>query len=271
LRVHEVRPAPPLDRVVQCLWTLELDAAGAWGPPERILPDGIVEVVFHHAEPFRMRFDGEAFARQERAFTVSQTHRALELVPAPAGRGGFTSARLLPWGFRQVAGVPLDELHDAAAPAQAVWGDGPVRELLEALAEAPGPRARLALVEAFLRRQLARHRRDASLERVVRAIRRRRGRVGVRALADELGIGERRLQRLCRDGLGVSPRHYARLTRFLHTADILEAGGWRTLADVAQRCGFADQAHLSREFGAFAGLTPTAFLAAEHVAWLETD
>jgi AraC-like DNA-binding protein len=42
---------------------------------------------------------------------------------------------------------------------------------------------------------------------------------------------------------------------------LLSAGG-QSLADVAYSCGFADQSHLTRAFGAIVGTTPRRFRAA---------
>jgi len=50
MRYSEHRPAASLQPFVRCYWTLYGMAASA--PPERILPDGSLDIVFHLGEPF---------------------------------------------------------------------------------------------------------------------------------------------------------------------------------------------------------------------------
>ena len=56
--------------------------------------------------------------------------------------------------------------------------------------------------------------------------------------------------------LGAPPKVAARLVRF---ATVCRRLGSAPLARLAADAGFADQAHLSREFAALAGAPPTAF------------
>jgi hypothetical protein len=61
---------------------------------------------------------------------------------------------------------------------------------------------------------------------------------------------------------GLAPKAYARIVRFQRAVGLL--GGVRdghTLADVAIECGYCDQSHLTRDFVALAGCTPTALMA----------
>ena len=51
-----------------------------------------------------------------------------------------------------------------------------------------------------------------------------------------------------------------RLGRFQASRALL---GRVPLAEVAQRCGYADQSHLTREWGEFAGCPPTTWLREE--------
>jgi AraC-like DNA-binding protein len=62
--------------------------------------------------------------------------------------------------------------------------------------------------------------------------------------------------------IGMSPKQLARAFRFDNVIARL-ADGAGTLADVAAATGYADQAHLTREFHQMAGCTPTQWLAEE--------
>ena len=49
-------PPPELQPFIRCFWSLRGEADGE---PERILPDGTFELVFHRTAPFR---EGERFS-----------------------------------------------------------------------------------------------------------------------------------------------------------------------------------------------------------------
>jgi AraC-like DNA-binding protein len=51
--------------------------------------------------------------------------------------------------------------------------------------------------------------------------------------------------------------------RFDRAVRVLRAPGSPSLWAVAFDCGYADQAHLNRDFREFAGTSPTAFVAAQ--------
>ena len=58
---------------------------------------------------------------------------------------------------------------------------------------------------------------------------------------------------------GLSPRQLARIGRFERAQALAQAG--MPLAETAHRAGFADPAHLTRDWREFAGVTPRARLA----------
>ena len=265
MKYLEIPPPPRLRPYIQLIWCLELDVPGEFGPPERIAPDGILELVFHYRDPLRLRYAGEAFAPQPRSSVVSQTRRFIEI--APRGSVGFISVRFWPWGAYHFLREPLSDLADRLVPAEELWGAS-VLELEERLAAAPSVSPRFALVEQFLLRRLERHGK-AGVEEAVRAVWNRRGSVRVAELCGELGLSERTLQRTFAAALGVPPRSYARLARFLHACSVLRKGGWNTLTEVGADCGYYDQAHFIGDFKALAGLTPGEFLAAPDVSFLE--
>jgi AraC-like DNA-binding protein len=75
-------------------------------------------------------------------------------------------------------------------------------------------------------------------------------------MADRLGMSARQLHRRCLPIFGYGPRRLARILRLSRALDIARAGV--PLADVAVRCGYADQAHLCRDALALGGGTPKA-------------
>lgn len=230
-------------------------------------PDGLLELVFHYRDPFLFRFDGEPFAAQPRSAAVSQTRRSVEF--RPAGPAGLLTVRFQPWGAWNFLRAPLSELSDRQIETEALWG-ADARELEERLGDALGDGARIALVERFLLARLSRHGKP-DVEPLVRHVWRDCGRSSVAELRRELGVGERRLERLFADALGTSPKGFARLTRFLHACRLLRSHSHDRLVDVALACGYHDQSHFTNDFRAFAGVAPGRFRAGAEFSLLELD
>ena len=65
---------------------------------------------------------------------------------------------------------------------------------------------------------------------------------------------------------GLTPKEAARTMRFTHAVTRIGEGvrgGSLDLAALAAECGYADQPHLDREFRAFAGTSPSGWIAEE--------
>ncbi|MER7124688.1 helix-turn-helix domain-containing protein, partial [Streptomyces goshikiensis] len=82
---------------------------------------------------------------------------------------------------------------------------------------------------------------------------------GVAATAAAVGLGERRLHRLSLDAFGYGPRLLGRVLRLQRALALSRRG--LAQAEVAYAAGYADQAHLTREVRALAGVTPGAYAA----------
>ena len=82
----------------------------------------------------------------------------------------------------------------------------------------------------------------------------------VEQVAEDVGFSRRRLSDVVRAECGLTPKTYQRVARFERARRLL---GRRPLAEVSARCGYADQAHLTREWTSLAGCTPTAWLREE--------
>lgn len=93
------------------------------------------------------------------------------------------------------------------------------------------------------------------------------GRLPVAEVARRIGWSPRHLEQRFRAETGLGPKEAARVVRFDRArralASRVAAGRAPDLAALAVAGGFADQAHLTREWRAFSGLPPTRWLAAE--------
>jgi AraC-like DNA-binding protein len=81
--------------------------------------------------------------------------------------------------------------------------------------------------------------------------------------ARRLHISERRLRTLFADGVGLSPKHFARIGR---VRTVLATSSHRRWADVAAAAGYYDQSHMTAEFRHLMGVSPGAFVAGRRPA-----
>lgn len=268
IRYREFAVDEALAPYVRQVWLLECDGPAAFGGPERIVADGVVEAIFHYRRPFTMRFAGADAAAQPVSLLVSQSRRYVEI--QPAGAGGFVSVRFHPWGAYHFFAVPMRALADRATPADEVWRRREVREVEERIATAPTDEDRVGAVQAFLRRRLDAHRKQ-DVSALVRALWRTRGPLRIDRFAGALGVGQRRLERTFATALGMTPKHVTRLARFLRACQRLRHAPDARLTGLAHDAGFYDQAHFIHEFRAFSGMTPREFAASPRVSALDAE
>jgi AraC-like DNA-binding protein len=168
---------------------------------------------------------------------------------------------LAPLGAYRLLGLPMDALTGQLVDLTDVLGTGS-RRLVDQLRDTPSWPQRFGLLDEFLLRR-AQDGPDPTPE-VAWAWQRLTatgGRLPIRRLADEVGWSHKHLITRFSQQIGLAPKTAARLIRFDQV--------WRRLAthpparwdQIAADCGYADQAHLIRDFRQFTGATPTAFLA----------
>lgn len=101
---------------------------------------------------------------------------------------------------------------------------------------------------------------DALRHLALASLQQRHGQGAIEALVAQLPIGQRRLERLFKRHVGLSPKQYARMLRIEHGRALIKRGQGRTpLTDTALEAGYCDQAHFIHDFKAVTGLTPGAY------------
>ncbi|MFI8896107.1 DUF6597 domain-containing transcriptional factor [Streptomyces paradoxus] len=248
VRFRRHAPAEPLRRYVEWYWFIDWDLPAPYA--SHVVPHPAVNLTFQWGQdegPPYGEVTGVALGLYTRKLT---------------GRGRVCGAKFRPGGFRPYTPeVPVSRWTGRALPAREVFpqitpdtarsvvtaADDPARvaaldAFLLSLPCAPDPQADLAI-------DLVRHIRD---DRTVR-------RVG--DLAHTRGLSVRALQRLFATCVGVSPK-WVILRYRIHEA--LAQAGTRDDIDwaaLAADLGYADQAHLVRDFTTTVGVPPTVYAA----------
>jgi AraC-like DNA-binding protein len=275
---REYRVPPPLDAFVECVWFLagEQDGSGAATPSlQRILPDGCVELIFHFRERFHAISTTGGPIRQPACFVVGLL--TSPFVIAPAARVDTMAVRFRPGGAYPFVRGPLTALTDRAAALDDFWGRETADRIWQQLAvtslacrrgdaaKADDEAARVGVISRELLQRLAMVEPDRATASAVADLVGTSGRASIGRVAARAGMTTRHLQRRFAERVGVSPKLLARILRFQRTL-LHRAAADRPRPDwvrVAVDCGYTDQSHLIRDYGAFAGETPATLLAAE--------
>ena len=251
-------PTPALEGIVDVFWAVRWD-----------LPPGSQhrqEVLQHPALNLSV---GTPDARTGRRHPEAKLYGVfLGLVDRElAGRGWTIGVKSTVGGFgafvdasgmreRVVEVDVVDGLDGAALVRETSAADGATAPEREA--------AQVAIVAAALERALdradpglvAQAREVATVARIAETDREVRR---LDDLATRAGITPRALQRLFARHAGVSPTWVLRRYRLFEAAEAVRAGERVVWADVASALGYADQAHLVREFRDAFGRTPEAY------------
>jgi methylphosphotriester-DNA--protein-cysteine methyltransferase len=192
-------------------------------------------------------------------------------VPTVAVYGPMTRSRMLIIGreitaigaafnavfCRSLLGIDAAALIDRIVPLADVWPDRYVDRVLAAASSSTRPV--LALRRALLEASMPPAVDDAIGVRATTHIKRERGIVSVADVAIACGTTRQHLTRSFHASIGLTPKQFARLTRFQSLVQMLLSVDREAWARAATDAGFYDQAHMINEFRTFTGASPTAF------------
>lgn len=235
------------------------------------LPSGIVPVIFNLGPAIGVETPRAAPgpARYFKAFAAG-LHDSFAITESRGELSGV-QVNFTPLGARRFLGLPMHELANRVVELEDLFGPLASR-LLDRLREAGDWEQRFALLDRFIAARLdaapvrGTHAASAAVLWGWQRLHETGGRLAIGDLAREVGCSHKHLIALFREQIGLPPKTVARVLRFHRAVRLAERaatgrplvehpgpGGW---AEIAYDCGYADQAHLIREFGELAGSTP---------------
>jgi AraC-like DNA-binding protein len=249
-RVH--RPDFPLSGYVEQMWWRAY--SGLAPSLERVYPDGSMVLVIHLRRPTI------SYVIDEKSYSIR-----VPVLAGPYSRFFFIdpslSTAVLGIVFRPgaarvffpIAANELENVDISLADLDPLEAD----RLLNDLCPQVDAAALFRAAELYLERKL---KNAPPIDPVVEFAARelaRQGRVRtVREVQMEAGLSHTRFIQLFHEHVGLTPKLFARIRRFRHALARMEGSLPVHWAGLAADCGYFDQAHLIRDFRAFAGATP---------------
>lgn len=167
------------------------------------------------------------------------------------------AAGLLPLGWLSLIRFPATELADRLIDGTDFWGEGPCALALEKLTARRIDGGHTSIVENLLS-SVGRAPRNSDLVAVVDHWLEASPELSIDDLSRSLGIGRRHLQRMMLEVYGAPPKALAMKYRALRAAASMATNRQAILMDALP--GYADQAHLTRDFRRFIGVPPGTFI-----------
>jgi len=257
MRYQEIQTGKLLAPFIECFWTLEGEPDPVESTPERILPDGCVEIILSFADRFTEIDESSEEKLQPSHFLVGQMTRPV--IIKPTGSVRLIGIRFHPGGTFPFVAIPMDETTDRIIELGAIAAD--LEREFKAAADADASlHLKIVAIEQMLAKRLRSRGHDSSIVDLTARIVRSAGRLSVDTLAAEAGISTRQLRRRFLTEVGVGPKLLCRLLRFQQVFSAVDqnVAEW---AGIALECGYYDQAHLINDFRQFAQQTPSVLLA----------
>jgi AraC-like DNA-binding protein len=234
-------PSGPLEPFVDFYWIVRWDLRGQPPHEQTILPHPNVNLAFEASGAGLYGVDRSLFVRR------------LE------GEGKALGVRFRAGAFRPFWGAPVSQLSDRVVPATRVFG--PLAEKTRQAIMCAGSDAEMTShAESLLFSVLPE--RDPVAEQaagLVALITSDTTLQRVDQLADAAGLSVRAVQRLFADYVGVGPKWVMRRARLHEASERAGSGEPVDWAELAADLGYADQAHLTRDFTATIGVPPSRY------------
>lgn len=222
-------------------WIVRWDLRGRPDHEQTILPLPNVNIAFEASGAGIFGVDRKLFTRRL------------------SGAGQALGIRFRPGGFRPFWGGPVSELTDRVVPASALFGPS-AEAACERVMAADGDAEMIAFATELLAARLPAVDPVADqAAKLVELITEDSGLRRVDQLAAVSGLTVRGLQRLFAEYVGVSPKWVMRRARLHEAALRVDSGEPVDWGELAAELGYADQAHLSRDFTATLGVSPTRY------------
>ena len=217
----------------------------------KLLPTANVDLAFSYGDRFAEVHNG----REERLTDFHVTGQRSKPVRLRAmGRTGIIIVKFHPWGLQPFVKSPINEFTDTLCDIDLLISPNLVSEYKDRIYNTPDPNGKAFLIQHMLLGILDERKKDDLIIEAVKRINITQGAISIEQLSRELYISRRQLARRFLNVVGINAKKFSNIIRF-QKALLYQKKGIPTM-DIIHKLGYYDQAHMIREFNAFADFTP---------------
>jgi AraC-like DNA-binding protein len=255
--ITEYIPCKSLSQFVELYWEGSFNANGSGGLSMQMIPNGCLELIFHLN-------DLHCDLHNNNIWSQSPDYMIIGLFTQPyevqfKNHVKVFAIRFKPEGIYNIFGVPASTLKDRYEDMTMVLGRE-FHDFSHRLRDEKSVSKMISRAESYLLKSLQCNKIDISYVNVAAELIRNTKGIKIEDLPMRVFISQRQLEREFKDKVGISPKHYFRITRINEALRFLNDNQATDLTSVAYHCGYFDQAHFINDFKRITGKNPTIFI-----------
>ncbi len=255
MRLRKFLPSSPLQPFVKCCWILDVDANDI--PfSQSLFPFGSFELIFNLVNAPEMQIEGDecAYVQPDSLYAGQFTKPFLLKYTQPFRSVGVS---LHPWAGNLLFDIPAQHFTNVLTgindiDARLKWR--------ERLINAKDEDELIAELEHCLLGRIRNYETDNASIAIAKAVMSKPTVQGYRDAISTIGCSRRRIEQRFLQAVGLPMGYFARKIRFQHAVNTLQLNEHLSLTQFGLAAGYYDQAHFTREFKEFSGITPKGFL-----------
>lgn len=255
------KPSRFLSQYVKLYWGLESSISEGKEHIQRIVPNGLFELIFYLNDKPKATDDKKAI--NDNIIVTGQLNNHHDLIIT--GKLSLFAIYFLPHGLSMFLDLPLKELFNQSVPLKYIIKDK-VSKLEDELTAAVTFQEQIKIAELFLISQLLKNEKKYKYDRIrytINQINQAKGVLEINDLASKTFLSRKQFERTFSEIIGTTPKQFLKIVRFQNVIYEKSQNSELSLTELAYKCGYFDQAHMINDFKTLSGYTPKQFFADE--------
>lgn len=253
MRYQKFPPAAELSSFVECYFVWEGETKESLDVQSP--PNGFNAMVFNYADLYEAYQNGGQRMSVPKAFASGLFTFNYHLVLR--GTIGMVGIVFKPSSLHNFFGTRMSQLVNSRMALELLIHEK-AESLWSKVKSERSDKERVNLLEEYVQSLLPNTKERLSvIDEAVELIDHHKGSIPVGAVADQLKISRRYLEKKFLEKVGVSPKFYARIKRFVNLSKEVAYNEKFDWQDIIFKYGFHDQSHLVKEFMEFNQMNPS--------------